>query len=75
MYLFQILLLHLPDDERWRLFENVELSIEESIVDECRKRFEDKCLLEPISELAKRDWLDRCVFPLGMSDEGNFFKI
>ena len=71
----QILLLHLPDDERWRLFENVELSVEESIVADCRKRFEDKCLLEPIPELAKRDWLDRCVFPLGMSDEGDFFKI
>lgn len=71
----QILLLHLPNDERWQIFENMKLSIEDDLVKDCRKRFEDKCDLEPIPELVKKDWLDRCEFPLGMSDEGEFFKL
>lgn len=69
----QILLLHLPDDERWSLFENIKISIEDELISDSRKRFEDKCMAEVIPELATDVWLDRCKFPIGMSDEGEFF--
>lgn len=29
----------------------------------------------PIPELATDKWLDRCKFPLGMDDNGNFFEL
>ena len=35
----QILLLHLPDDRRWKLFENVKLSIEDQLIKDSRERF------------------------------------
>lgn len=69
----QILLLHLPDDDRWKMFENVKLSIEDSFIPDCRTRFENKCMGEVIPELATDVWLDRCKFPVGMSDDGEFF--
>lgn len=69
----QILLLHLPDDNRWKMFENMRLSIEDEFVPDCRKRFENKSCGEVIPELATEVWLDRCSFPIGMSDEGEFF--
>ena len=69
----QILLLHLPDDDRWSHFENITFSIEEQLIDTSRQRFENKAFLQPIPELAKEDWLARCAFPLGMDDAGNLF--
>jgi len=69
----QILLLHLPDDNRWSMFENVKLSIEDDFIPDCRKRFENKCMADVIPELATELWLDRCKFPVGMSDDGEFF--
>lgn len=69
----QILLLHLPDDSRWRLFQNVEINIEKQLIDDCRKRFEDKSVQEAVPELTTRDWLARGAVPLGMDDEGHLF--
>lgn len=66
----QILLLHLPDDNRWALFQNVKLSIEDDMISDCRKRFEDKCMGEVVPELAAEAWINRCKFPLGMDEEG-----
>jgi hypothetical protein len=71
----QIVLLHLPDDNRWKLFENLEINIIEQIVKDCRNRFEAKSVAEPIPELAKEDWLERCALPLGMSEDGTLFDI
>lgn len=70
----QILLLHLPDDNRWSMFENVKLSIEDEFIPDCRRRFENKCLGEAVPELTTEVWLDRCSFPIGMSDDGEFFE-
>ena len=33
----QILLLHLPDDNRWKLFENVKINLEDQIIEDSRK--------------------------------------
>lgn len=71
----QILLLHLPDDARWKLFENLTFSIEEQLIASSRQRFESKALLPPAPELAKEDWIARCAFPLGMDDAGNLFPL
>lgn len=71
----QILLLHLPDDRRWKLFEDLEMNIEKNIVVDCRERFKNKCLKNPILELATNLWIDRCKMPLGMSDDGVLFEI
>ena len=71
----QITLLHLPDDERWKLFINTEISIEKGLVDECRSRFREKCSEEPIPELCTEEWLKRCSFPLGMDENGILFDL
>lgn len=70
----QITLLHLPDDERWKLFENVQLSMEEELISTCRQRFESKYSMEVIPELATDEWLARCQFPLGFSNQGDLFE-
>jgi len=70
-----IVLLHLPDDERWKLFENTRINIEEEFFDSCCIRFENKCNEPVIPELATKDWLGRCSFPLGMDDEGNLWDL
>jgi hypothetical protein len=60
-----IFILHLPNDDRWRLLANVTLNLDE-----------DVHLQEaPIPEVTSDDWLDRCKFPLGMSDEGDLFPL
>ena len=70
-----ILLLHLPDDPSWKLFENVVINTDKKLVEECIKRFEAKCGLPPIPEVSSPQWLDRCAFPVGMDDSGNFFPL
>ena len=71
----QITLLHLPDDERWKVFEKAEFSIEEKVIEMARQRFENKAFAEPIPELSTKEWLDRCQFPLGMDENGNLFPL
>ena len=71
----QILLLHLPEDEDWKLFQNIVLSLEGDLIKTSRERFENKCNEAPIPELATEAWLDRCTLPLGMDDKGNFFEL
>lgn len=65
----QILLLHLPDDENWRLFENVVLSTEEELIEDCHERFRNKVNAEVIPELNIERWYDRLEYPLGFNDE------
>ena len=71
----QILLLHLPDDKRWKLFDNVYMNIESDLIERCRERFTEKAFSEVIPELATDVWIDRCRFPVGMTDEGIFFDV
>ncbi len=71
----QIILLHLPNDKRWKLFQNVKINFLDDVVKDTRKKFENKCEQEVIPELATDEWLDRCSAPLGMDDEGNLFDL
>lgn len=64
----QILLLHLPDNEDWHLFENVVLSIEQDLIDDSRERFLNKYKTEPIPEVNTEKWYERVSFPLGFDD-------
>ena len=70
-----IILLHLPDDDTWKLFKNVNISIDQQLLDMAIQRFEAKCELPPVPELAAQQWLDRCKFPIGMSDDGTFWEL
>ena len=70
-----ILLLHLPDDEDWKMFQNVKINIEDDMNTTSIERFENKCNLEAIPELATKDWLERCSFPIGLNDNGEFFEL
>lgn len=70
-----IFLLHLPDDEDWKLWKTMAFSVDEQLYQMAIERFKEKCNAEIIPELAKQDWLDRCAFPLGMDDQGNLFKL
>ena len=70
-----ILLLHLPDDDDWKMFQSVKLSIEKDMVSKSIERFEEKCNMEVIPELATDDWQKRCAFPIGMDDNGNFYEL
>ena len=67
----QIVLLQLPDGFE-EVFENT-VSIEREMVEELRDEFQETLKLDVIEELANPQWLERCEFPLGMNDEGEFF--
>ena len=71
----QILLLHLPDDDRWRVFENMTSNIETQVIESSRKRFRLKAFVEPVPELTTQEWLSRCSDPLGMDENGNLFEL
>lgn len=55
----QIALLHLLDDDRWRIFTNAEFKMPGFDVDGIRACFEVRCSQEPIPELVTKEWLDR----------------
>ena len=67
----QILLLHLPDGFE-EVFTN-ETDIEREFVERERENFIRDLKQDIISDLADEIWLERCSFPLGMNDEGEFF--
>ena len=73
--LTQILLLHLPDDDRWDMFQHTKFSIEDQLVETSRARFRNKALLAPVPELTTNEWLNRCAEPLGMDEHGNLFDL
>lgn len=66
----QITLLHLPDDERWRLFDGVALSAVNDLIPGVRERFRAKCLQEPIPEVSSDEWLTRMHDPVGLDGRG-----
>lgn len=70
-----IFLLHLPDDETWKLFINTVIDSDADLIRKCIARFEAKCLKAPVPELAAPEWLDRCRFPIGMDNNGNLFEL
>lgn len=70
-----IFLLHLPDDDTWKLFVNTVIDSDAELIRKCIARFEAKCMKPPVPDLAMPNWQDRCQFPLGMDNAGNFFPL
>ena len=70
-----IFLLHLPDDETWKAYQTMEFSLDKELYEKAVSRFQAKALDAPIPELAAREWLDRCQFPVGMNDGGQFWPL
>ncbi len=67
-------LLHLHNDS-WQLFKSIDVSFSQGLLNKC---FDDfvKCIAQPpIASVTSQEWLARCQFPVGMSDDGVFFSI
>lgn len=71
----QILLLHLPNDYRWRFYINATFPQECALIDVSRDSFKMKAFKNARSSLTTEDWLKRCQFPIGMSDEAVLFEL
>ncbi len=70
-----IVLLHLPDDESWRVLADVSADLDEQLLKKVEERFRVAVDSPPIPELSGRGWLDRCAFPLGMSAAGELWPL
>lgn len=70
-----IFLLHLPNDERWSVLAPVTLSIEQDVLADALGRVEARIHEPPVPEVTSAAWLDRCRFPVGMSDDGELFPL
>lgn len=67
----QILLLHLPDAFE-SVFEN-KTDVEEEFIERERENFLEDLKKDVVSDLDDGIWIERCRFPIGMSDEGEFY--
>jgi len=67
----QIILLHLPEGFE-EVFENSP-RMESERVEELRQDFIKDLKKEVVKDLTDSMWLERCSFPVGMDDDGNFF--
>ncbi|MBR4448365.1 NADAR family protein [Methanobrevibacter sp.] len=67
----QIVLAQLPDGFE-EVFETTS-SLERKIVVKIRKEFKETLKFDPIDEVNTPEWRQRVSFPIGMSDEGEFF--
>lgn len=70
-----IFLLHLPNDESWKLWQRAEFSIDNELYQKAVQRFTAKCGELPVPELSTPQWLDRCAFPVVMSSSGEFWSL
>lgn len=70
-----IFLLHLPDDESWKVWQGAEFDLDKQLYDMAVERFRAKCTQPPVPELTTKAWLDRCAFPVGMSDGGQLWPL
>ena len=68
----QVFLLNIPE-EAIEVFKSAKTNIEEEIIAKARQSFNEKIDSEPLPVLKNAAWLDRTSFPIGMSDEGEFF--
>ncbi len=67
-------LLHLNDDT-WQLFKSVDINVFNNLTNDCYNTFAKCILKEPIASVSTEEWLARCQFPIGMSDDGEFFPV
>lgn len=70
----QIVLLHLPE-KGWEVFERAETDVDREVVHIVREGFKHCLTQAPIPELSTENWLSRCRFPLGMTENGDYFPL
>ena len=70
----QVLLLHLPDDERWELYPSLGSPAVRALVPALRRRFEQSRRLRVSPELDD-DWLTTCHDPVGVGEDGAPFPL
>lgn len=68
----QITLLHLLD--LWEIFKD-DTTINEDVVESARENFRKSFNMEPVSSLMSDTWKDRCKYPIGLDNDGNYFKL
>ena len=71
----QITLLHLPLGKDWKLFQGRRFEEEDGLIEIARPGFEQRCCQQPVPELTTDLWIERCSFPLGMDENGNFYDL
>ena len=71
----EIVLLHLPNDERWKNFRDLTYIVEQRIVQIAKRNFDTLVLAEPVSELSTKEILSKFSRPLGMDENMNFVDI
>jgi len=69
----QVLLLNIPV-EGVDVFSRTTINIEDEIVSMARENFSERIKQSPVPELCDVEWLQRISFPIGMTEEGEFFK-
>ncbi len=67
-------LLHLNNDT-WQLFKSIDMSIFQNLLNDCYHSFKECVDKEPFPSVSSKEWLARCQFPIGMSDNGEFFPV
>jgi hypothetical protein len=70
----QIILLHLPE-KGWEVFDSVATDMDQELVKIIRAGFEHCLELPPVPELTTQTWLNRCHYPIGMSEDGEYFPL
>jgi len=68
----QILLLNF-DEKYIDIFKSTQTNIEEKVIAMGRESLDKKIQMKPSDILYEKFWVDRTQFPLGMSDNGEFF--
>jgi hypothetical protein len=68
----QLLLLNIPQ-EGVEIFSNSTIEVENQIIEKGIEIFNNSIATEPEAELQSKDWIERTSFPLGMTQEGDFF--
>ena len=67
-------LLHL-NNETWKLFKSIDMNIFQNLLHNCYNSFKECIGKKPIASVATEEWFARCQFPVGMSDNGDFFSV
>jgi hypothetical protein len=55
--------------------QDVMETIDKKGVAYARRRFDECLAAPPVPELVTKEWLQRCQFPLGTTDEGKYFPL
>ena len=71
----EIVLLHLPDDERWKNFQGLTYIIESKIAMIANRNFESLVVAQPVEELSTKEILNKFKRPLGLDKDWNFVDI